>query len=252
MLSICYNDLVKEHINMIRALFRQGVFLTGFCALILAGCGPGSPPQKVNARLAEDVPVYTVYPDEPKKADVELIARCVGLKEYGKTTKGDWVRHWYQAVFEVIEVAAGKWKDPNVVFIFYDRWPTLESGIMLGKAPFPFSKGWVFVLWLDTSEPKRQPLVVAHERRSVISPHRKIRMRVWGFKDAEDKQLYDQVTDAAARFIEREGGKFVGSVVVAEEHNSFFVVENHSAFGSGPIIVDKGTFEARRLGPRPE
>jgi hypothetical protein len=85
-----------------------------------------------------------------------------------------------------------------------------------------------------------------------MPPHGKIRMRVWEFKDAGDKQLYEQVTDAAARFIEREGGKLVGSVIVAEEHNSFFVVENHSAFGSGPIIVDKGTFEARRLGPRLE
>ena len=77
-------------------------------------------------------------------------------------------------------------------------------------------------------------------------------MRTWDLKDAEDKKLYEQVTDAAARFSEREGGKLVGSVVVAEEQNSFLVVDNRSILCSGPIIVDKGTFDARRLGPRPE
>jgi hypothetical protein len=246
---------------MIRGLLWQGVFLTGFGVLVLAGCepgsppqdkgGPGSPPQEVNARLAADVPVYTVYPDSAKKADVEIIARCVSLKEYGKTTKGDWVKHWYQVIFEVIEVTAGKWEDPNVVFILYDKWPTVESGIMLKKAPFPFSKGWVFVVRLDTSESKKLPLVVAHERRSVIPPHGKIRRRTWDFNDARDKKLYEQVSGAAIRFMEREGEK-VGAIAVAEEHNGFFVVENRSELCSWPIIVDKDTFEARWLEPRLE
>jgi hypothetical protein len=229
-----------------RAFLRA--FLQIVVPLLVAGCGIPAPPQAVNALLPDNAPIYSVGLKASERADVEMVVRCRSVKEYAKTIKGDWERHWYQVVFEVIEVTAGRWDDPNVVFVFYDSWPTPESGMILKKPMFPYRTGWVFALWLDTSQ--KPALIVGHERRSVIPPHAEIRRPAWNSEERETRELLKNLIEAARTFIERQGKK-LGGFQVAEEHDDFFVVEIHSAFDWLAVIVKKETWEVSSIEPPP-
>ena len=230
-------------------MIKMRVFLRAFLEmmvlLLVAGCGIPSPPQAVNASLADDIQPYSARLRVSERVDVEMVARCRSVTEYAKTIRGDWEKHWYQVVFEVVEVTAGRWDDPNVVFVWYDLWPTAESGILLKKPMFPYRTGWVFALWLDTS--KKPALIVGHERRSVIPPHAEIRQPALDFEERETRELLNHLTDAAKAFIERRGKKLRG-LQVAEEHDDFLVVEIRSAFDSLAVIVEKGTWKIRSVG----
>lgn len=226
-----------------RAFFRP--FLEIMASLLVAGCGIPSPPQAVNASLPKNACICSVRLKGSETADVEMVVRCTSVKKYAKTVKGDWERYWHQVVFEVVEVRAGRWDDPNVVFVCYDAWPTPESGIILKKPMFPYRTGLVFALWLDTSQ--KPALIVGQERRSVIPPHGKIRRPALDFEERETRELLNHLTDAAKAFIERQGKKLRG-LQVAEEHDDFFVVEIRSAFDSLAVIVEKGTWNTRSVG----
>ena len=216
--------------------------------LFVVGCRIPPPPQAVNALLPDNVPIYSVGLKTSERVDVEMVGRCRSVKKYTETVRGDWVKYWYQVVFEVVEVTAGQWDDPNVVFVCYDAWPTPESGIMVSRAMFPYRIGWVLVLWLDASQ--KPPLIVGHERRSVVPPHGKMRRPAWNSEEHKTKELLKHLTEAASTFIEREGKK-LGALRVIEEHDDFFVVENCSAFDSLAVIVKKDTWEVRSVGPAP-
>lgn len=231
---------------MIRVRACLRAFLEIVVPLLVAGCGIPAPPQAVNALLPRHAPIYSAGLKASETADVEMVGRCRSVKEYAKRIKGDWERHWYQVVLEVVEVRAGRWDDANVVFVFYDSWPTPESGIILKKPMFPYRTGWVFALWLDTSQ--KPALIVGHERRSVIPPHAEIRQPALDFEERETRELLNHLTDAAKAFIERQGKK-LGGLSVTEEHDDFFVVENCIGFDSLAVIVEKDTWKTRSVGP---
>lgn len=215
---------------------------------VLAGCGPPRPPQPVNARLPSHSTPLSTQP-AVAEADTCILVQCKQIKEYAETIKADWITHWYLTEWEVIKVIQGKWENPNLIFILTDKWPTPESGIMLGKMPLQYREDSVFQFWLDTS--KKVPVIVAQEERSRIPPHGPIERPSFNLKDPESKKEYERVTDAAARFIMDKQGK-VGGLRIAEEVENFFIVENLSSPHALAVMVDKDTYEVRWVRPLSE
>jgi len=164
---------------MIKAEIRYILLIV--ILLVAGGCCLPRPPQVVNVQLPDNVPIYAYHQERAGRANAGVLAYCEDVKEYAKTVQGNWEKHWNQIVFEVIKVTYGEWGDTNLIFVCYDSWPTPESGIVLGKALFPYRQGMVFHFWIDTS--KKPPLIVAQQERSRIPPHGMISRPSWEFKD---------------------------------------------------------------------
>jgi hypothetical protein len=224
--------MVKSRINAI---------VTIIVLSVLAGCGAPQPPKPVNARLKDDSPYSLLLGRQPKgEADVGLLARCRKIQEYAKTVKGDWQDHWYLAKWDVMEMMQGQWESPTLTFIFADRWPTPESGIKLKKAPLPYWEAQIFAFWLDSSA--KVPLIVRQQQRSRVPPHEALKRPTLDYRKPDAKSLYEQVVNAAAKFVRGEGGTRGGFQLV-EEYEDFFVVEHRSFPRSLAVTVCKGTYE---------
>jgi len=144
-----------------------------FALLITAviGCGthrlelppsPPTPPKTCNAIWSKS--------DQVEHGDTVVIARCRGADEYAITSaRKHWNHHWHLVPMDVLAIERGTWIEREVNFVYPDAWPTPESGIILDKGVFPFAKGYVFALTLNTS--KTPATVVAFERRSYVVPY---------------------------------------------------------------------------------
>lgn len=223
---------------------RISGILAGVIFSVLTGCGTPRPPQKVNARLPNDSPFFTKR-QSTIQGNVVILARCTRMEEYAKTVKGNWEHHWYFTEWDVIEVIHGRWHSPHLTFIFVDRWPTPESGIKLKKAPLPYWEGRIFAFWLDSSV--KLPLIVRQQHRSRIPPYEALKRPTLDYRKPDDKSVYEQVVNAAAKFVRSEGGTRGGFQLV-EEHDDFFVVEHRSFPRSLAVTVDKDTYEVCWIG----
>jgi hypothetical protein len=152
---------------------------------------PPTPPKAYNA--------IWQGPDRTDSGDAVVIARCRGADEYAKTAAGkDWNYHWYWVPMDVLAVERGTWIDKEVNFVYPDAWPTPESGIMINKQSFPFTKGYVFALTLKTTT---QPAtVVAFERRSYVSPHGPLKYIPLKPGNIEPESEYGRILRAVADF----------------------------------------------------
>lgn len=125
--------------------------------LVMAGCrssGPPYPPRPwptVNAALPDHWPWYF---DRVAAGDTRVVASLRGCDEFWKRTRGDWQYSWIVARFEVVTVEQGSWPNPTLVFVCWDSWPTLESGIKVHKPLWPYRQGVILAFDLDT---KQQP-----------------------------------------------------------------------------------------------
>lgn len=123
--------------------------------LAAAGCHSSGPPRPwgalpaVNAALRDHVPVYV---DRAADGDARVVARCRGCEEFWKTRRGDWEYTWVVARFDVLTVERGSWPDPTLSFVCWDAWPTIESGIMVYKHPWPYRKDVTLAFDLDTTQ----------------------------------------------------------------------------------------------------
>lgn len=145
-------------------------------ACACSGCrsGPPGPKPSVNATVDSHLAIYyDVIPE--RGSEVVVVARCRSCEEFNKTRHGSWNHHWFVVGFDVIDVEQGTWSESTVSFICFDAWPTPESGIMLGKAAWPYRPGVKMRLWLDT---KRSPARVVGQqllfdpfRTSASHPH---------------------------------------------------------------------------------
>jgi hypothetical protein len=143
--------------------------------LALPGCHSGGVPRPpgplpaVNAALPNDVPVYVDCPaNNDPNADTRVVARCRGSANFWKTTRGDWEYTWAVVGCDVLTVERGTWPDATLSFLAWDSWPTLESGILVNKQPWPYFKDVVLAFDLDTTPHPAHVLgqVVRHNPRS--------------------------------------------------------------------------------------
>lgn len=136
-------------------------FVSCTFAVLLCGCSgserqPPSPAPPVNAAVDSYAAIYRDFrPTADNSADV-VVGRCASSKEFAKKRKGNWEDHWFVVRIDILSVEEGTWPEPEVSFICADSWPTPESGIMLGKAAWPYRAGVRMRFWLDTkSSPAR-------------------------------------------------------------------------------------------------
>lgn len=159
---------------MVMVHFR--LIVTAMTACACSGCGfaPPWPRPSVNAAVDSYLAIYhDVIPE--KGSEVVVVTRCRSCEEFNKTRHGNWDYHWFVVGFDVIDVEQGTWSESTVSFICFDAWPTLESGILLRKAIWPYRPGVEIRLWLDT---KRSPARIVGQqllsdplRTSASQPH---------------------------------------------------------------------------------
>ena len=113
----------------------------------LAGCSAlaerwltPQPPEPPNARFERHL--------RSAEADAVVVGEIERAAEFAQTQKGVWVTHHWLVVARVTEVIEGQFEKERLVFVVRDKWPTPESGIMLGKATWLFRPGWVLRLRL--------------------------------------------------------------------------------------------------------
>jgi hypothetical protein len=225
-------------------------FIVSACVgLGVIGCGPPAPPGQVNAVLSRDLPIYREEPEVCDKADTVVLAQCVQRQEYAKTVRGDWERHWYLTSWRVVGVERGRWPDASVDFIFYESWPTPESGIVLDLRAGPpvYHRGALTAFCVDTSQ--RKPVVVAQEERSHIPPHGRPRRPARDFYiRRQESRIYQQIIAAVDQFFENNHHRW-GMREVVEEYDGFYVVEVSNALGSEAVTVEKGSYQVRPVEP---
>jgi hypothetical protein len=131
-------------------VFGMGHFLR--IGLLMIACGlfgcdiepalpPGAP--SVNAWLAENGGTLV--------ADAVVRARCRRGDVFGERRRGDWITTWYLVECDVTAVERGSWTAGRLVFVAQDAWPTVESGIMVDKAPWPYRPGAELRFGLNSS-----------------------------------------------------------------------------------------------------
>jgi len=230
---------------MIRTVVHSALAIIIF---FVGGCYPPQPPVAVNARFLKNESIFSVsiysYQWEPgHKGDVCLLACCKEVKDYTRTVGGNWVYNWMVINWEIIEVTRGKWTDDYLRFICYISWPTAESGIVEKVPLFPYKEGKVFHFCLDTSE--KPALIVRQEERNSEPPYKRIGKPSWKIRDA--------VIASVKSYLRREKGPNINRIVrIVEEKDDDFVVEYIEGIEnrlSGKVLVDKDTFEVRRISP---
>ena len=212
----------------------------------VAGCGPPGPPGppgRINAVLAKNLPVRGESQEDCDKADAVVLAQCTQWQQYAERVRGNWERHWYATSWRV---ERGQWPHTSVDFISYERWPTPESGIVLG-VPLPvYYRGALIAFCIDTSQ--RRPTIVAQEQRSRIPPYSKLRRPPRDFYDLGKNSMYEQVMAAVNEYMGDDRGKVLPRGVV-EEYDDFYVVEVGNALESVVVTVDKGSYKVRPVEP---
>lgn len=127
------------------------------------------PPNPVNAMFNDnkwfDARIY------PKEGDVTIIGRLKRVEQYDNQTIGDYNYYSYYIAYDVLKIEKGEWKDSQILFATYDAMPTLESGIVVKKAIFPFenNNGDVIAFSLDTT--KSPAIITGIQRRQSNPPY---------------------------------------------------------------------------------
>jgi hypothetical protein len=126
-----------------------------FAMLIIAACGcsgcsqrPPWPEPPANAAVDSYVAIYRDFAP-PEGFDAVIVARCRSSEQFGLTRSGNWNHYWYVVTSDVTGVEQGTWPEPTLSFICFDAWPTLESGIMISKAIWPYRPDVRMRFWLD-------------------------------------------------------------------------------------------------------
>ncbi|MGD8452010.1 MAG: hypothetical protein PVJ57_09355 [Phycisphaerae bacterium] len=133
---------------------RLAVLLVVGALVAAGGCyssGPPRPPgplPKVNVVLADELP----YEGSVAAGDTRVVALCRSCDAFWKKTRGDWEYTWRVARYDVVAVEQGSWPDPTLSFIYWERCPTPESGIMLSQPPALYWKGVTLAFELDTTQ----------------------------------------------------------------------------------------------------
>jgi hypothetical protein len=183
-----------------------------------------------------------------EEAEAVAVARCTEVRQYATVRRGLWEFVWYLVACDVIRVERGAWPHDRLVFCCYDAWPTPESGIMLGKGPFPFAEGRVVALALETQADP--PRVVGQERRSRLAPHGE--PRYMDTATEEGRRLHERVWAVVQDFAEQKGwpkaiggsdfevtdGAYVAEVVFRQTEGQY---ERRA------VAVDKETLAVREV-----
>ena len=69
--------------------------------------------------------------------------------ELEKIKDGNWYKLLYKITYHDIKVLNGEWEHKELIFLCKDSWPTEESGIVLGKAVWPFRDNIRMVFEID-------------------------------------------------------------------------------------------------------
>jgi hypothetical protein len=218
--------------KMIKSIKRLllPLFLMLFC---LAGCETKPPAPKFNACLSSPYDFYSIK--SALKPDTYIVVQCRRIQQYDLQTKGDCNAYWYLTDWKVINVEKGKWSDPNLTFVIADNCPSPQSGIMLKKMIWPYTKGCIFCFGLDTSQ--KNPLIVCQESRSRIAPD----FPIQGPK-AMNNDTCEKVFKKVNNFTRKEKTGLV-NLQITEEFDTFFIVSGICPDGSEKfVLVDKDSY----------
>ncbi len=210
------------------------------------------PPVPVNAFLKDNTPFF--YPYSEEKADVELLVYIKDILQYSTEIKGDWKTFRYLIKCDVIEIVVGQWADKELRFVYYDRWPTIESGIMLGKLPFSYSVEDVFNFKLQNQPESSLPRIIRHEQRNPVPPHESLRRPNIDNSDPEQMEHMSTILNAARAFFEEQSESNIDGTRIVHEADDYYVVVNlrhkESVGVSRYVVINKETLEAKSP-PRP-
>lgn len=217
-------------------------WVAGLLLVVVLGCASPEPPKPVNVTLAPGALYHNRSLDQ---GDTVVVVRCRGADEYAKTSRGTkWEDHWYLVTMDVLQVERGMWAEKDVKFVYVDSWPTPESGIMLGKAPFPFGPGYVYALALNTS--KMPAVIVGAGRRSYAAPYGLLK-DAFLWNSPKDLAEYERIVHAV--MIYEVQSKIPAQKAVTdtvEDVGDAFIVHRRTGCGthSGSWLyrVDKKTF----------
>jgi len=157
---------------------------------------PATPqcPEKVNATLSpvDGSPVrlsvdrYDFF--ERSKYDAAVLAHIVSVKEFAKTTNGEWDTHWYLCKTARIWTVEGVFNETGLDFICRDSWPAPGSSIKASRRPFPYRKRAVFLFYLRKDSPIP---IITWEERSRVEPYG----RVHRTHDKDSEYLESELPD---------------------------------------------------------
>lgn len=235
----------------------RSVFVWAELAIAAAGCGAPEPPQNVNAYLPKNVPVIGAGIEVCDKADTLVLAQCTQSKEYATIVEGNWVNSWCVTAWKVLQVERGKWPQETISFIFCDKWPTPQPGIMVRKAPIPYYTGAIQAFCIDTADAKttivatrpnpggptyvlsadRKCMIVATQPRSRIPPHGPIQWPTYDVRDPNSRDLFGRIVDAAKVFVHQQRGA-TGTANVSEQYGDLYVVEIKTDDNSWAVVVN--------------
>lgn len=210
------------------------------------------PPVPVNAFLEGNIP--SSYPYSEEKADVELLVYIKEIDQYSTEIKGDWMTYRYLVKCDVIEITVGQWADKELRFVCYDRWPTPESGIMLGKLPFSYSVEDVFNFKLQYQPESSLPRIIRQEQRNPVPPHESLHRPKIDSSDPEQMEYISTILNAARAFFEEQSESNIDGTRIVHEADDYYVVVNlrhkDSVGVSRYVVINKETLEAESP-PRP-
>lgn len=234
-------------------LVRTAVYVLS--TAVVVGCGsfgrewpstppaPPKPPQACNAIWPK--------PGQVDHGDTVVIVRCRGADEYAQTSAGkDWNYHWHLVSMDVLAVERGEWTEKELIFVYPDAWPTPESGIMADRDAFPFAKGHVFALTLETGA--KPATVVALERRSYVAPHGPPKYIELKPGKIESESDYGRIMRAVADFENAHNVSAQKAVTdTPEDAGDAWIVHRRDGWGSSAgswlYRVNKTTFTVQAI-----
>jgi len=202
------------------------------------GCRPRSP-EPVNAAYSD---MWKGQGAAPGGADTTLLARLRGHRRYAARRRDEWERNWHTVSFGVLRAEKGRWAQEGVSFT-YEAWrPAPGSGVRMKRAAFPFRRKAVYALHLKTGGSRAR--IVAHEQRSYLPPHGKLRpCGLARSRRPADKQVLGRVTAAVREFARREGVCPDWHVGVPEETAAHYVAD----YGLDVLLVEKKSYAVKVL-----
>jgi len=131
------------------------------CALILgcSGCGIFKHERTVNAYLQDN---KLIWPPNKTKGDITLKGKFRERLELEKILDGDYYNYVYKVTYNNLEILNGKWKDPEISFLYKHRWPTQESGIKYKALSCPFRENDYLIFEIKKSIGKN--IIIGYKR----------------------------------------------------------------------------------------
>jgi hypothetical protein len=230
--------------------YRAALAVTGLLGWAFFGCGnlrgaesaPPAPPEPVSATITGNL-MYA--PGDPKAGDTVVIARLTSSATYARKTEGDWITTWFLTKWDVLATERGKWAEKSLVFVFSDRMPTPQSGIMIKRMPIPFEVGRVFAFTLKSDG--KPPAIVAMERRSILAPYAKPVPWSGKFGTPEGEAELNRVVKAVSAFCAERSISTTGGMQIVEETPDAYVIEQYPGAGKDAKThfykVDRKTYK---------